>query len=213
MILWFSFGAAVSRRTGGARLGTNEMYDQRLFLNTLSRFAMVLPARYDLEAALGELTASATSVLGLCGSGVTMTDDGRLRFVTTVTDASAQLERQSQRNCTLARAEMHTPPVRWFGSRTCERSPPVSQSSLQPPARASVAAVASIPMRLSDKIIGAQPLLDRAEAVVGYGHRGGRLDGRRLDQLPGQRIQAAPARAAQRAATRSARVTGRYRAG
>jgi len=93
MILWFSFGAAVSRRTGGARLGTNEMYDQRLFLNTLSRFAMVLPARYDLEAALGELTASATSVLGLCGSGVTMTDDGRLRFVTTVTDASAQLER------------------------------------------------------------------------------------------------------------------------
>ena len=121
MILWFSFGAAVSRRTGGARLGTNEMYDQRLFLNTLSRFAMVLPARHDLAAALSELTASATSVLGLCGSGVTMTDDGRLRFVTTVTDASAQLERDH--------AKLHPCPCRdayatgeVVRSRTCERS-------------------------------------------------------------------------------------------
>ena len=35
------------------------MYDQRLFLQTLSRFAEVLPARYDLDDALTELTASA----------------------------------------------------------------------------------------------------------------------------------------------------------
>jgi hypothetical protein len=90
------------------------MYDQRLFLTTLARFAVVLPARYDLEAALSELTASVTSVLGLCGSGVTMADDGRLRFVTTVTDASAELERDHAK-LTRARAEMHTPLVRWFG--------------------------------------------------------------------------------------------------
>ena len=41
------------------------MYDQPLFLQTLSRFAAVLPARYDLEAVLTELTESATAVLGL----------------------------------------------------------------------------------------------------------------------------------------------------
>ena len=32
----------------------------------------MLPARYDLETALSELTESATAVLGLSGSGVTM---------------------------------------------------------------------------------------------------------------------------------------------
>jgi hypothetical protein len=69
------------------------MYDQRLFLQTLSRFAEVLPARYDLDDALTELTESATAVLGLWGSGVTMADDGRLRYVTAVSQASAELER------------------------------------------------------------------------------------------------------------------------
>src|SRR5450631_105860 len=39
------------------------MYSQPLFLRTLSRFAVVLPARYDLETALGELTESVTGVL------------------------------------------------------------------------------------------------------------------------------------------------------
>ena len=36
------------------------MYNQQLFLRTLSRFAVVLPAHYDLEAALSELTESVT---------------------------------------------------------------------------------------------------------------------------------------------------------
>src|SRR5674476_1324768 len=67
--------------TGGENRGTPKMYDQPLFLQTLSRFAVVLLARYDLEAALSELTESATAVLGLSGGGVTMAEDGRLRFV------------------------------------------------------------------------------------------------------------------------------------
>ena len=73
------------------------MYDQRLFLQSLSRFAVVLPARYDLDATLTELTASATAVLGLFGSGVTMADDGQLRGVTTVNLASADLKRDHAR--------------------------------------------------------------------------------------------------------------------
>ena len=48
------------------------MYDQRLFLRTLPRFAVVLPARHDLETALSELTESVTAVLRLSGNGVTM---------------------------------------------------------------------------------------------------------------------------------------------
>jgi hypothetical protein len=69
------------------------MYDQPLFLQTLSRFAAVLPVRYDLEAVLTELMESATAVLGLWGSGVTMADDDRLRYVTAEIQASGQLER------------------------------------------------------------------------------------------------------------------------
>ena len=45
------------------------MHDQPLFLRTLSRFAEVLPARYDLEVVFTDLTESAIAVLGLCGSG------------------------------------------------------------------------------------------------------------------------------------------------
>ena len=72
------------------------MYDQPLFLKTLSRFAVVLPARYDLETVLTELTESVTAVLGLSGAGVTMADDGRLRFVTAVSEASGDLERNQE---------------------------------------------------------------------------------------------------------------------
>ena len=68
------------------------MFDQSLFLQTLSRFARVLPAQYDLELALGELTESVAAVLGLVGSGVTMAEEGQLRFVTAVSQASGELE-------------------------------------------------------------------------------------------------------------------------
>ena len=68
------------------------MYDQQKFLDTLSRFAVVLPARYDLEASLSELAESVTAVLRLSGSGVTMAEDGQLRFVTAVSHASGELE-------------------------------------------------------------------------------------------------------------------------
>jgi hypothetical protein len=40
------------------------MYDQRLFMKTLSRFSVVLPEHHDLDAAaLAELTKSVTAVL------------------------------------------------------------------------------------------------------------------------------------------------------
>jgi hypothetical protein len=46
------------------------MFDQRLFMKTLSRFCVVLPEHHDLDAAaLAELTKSVTAVLGLGAAG------------------------------------------------------------------------------------------------------------------------------------------------
>jgi hypothetical protein len=66
-------------------------------MKTLSRFSVVLPEHYDLDAsALAELTKSVTAVLGLGGSGVTMAEEGQLHFVTAVTQDSKELERSQE---------------------------------------------------------------------------------------------------------------------
>ena len=132
------------------------MYDQSLFLQTLSRFAVVLPARYDLQAALSELTESVTAVLGLCGSWVTMADEGRLRFVTTVGQASAELERDH--------AQLHPFPCPCrdtYSTGDVVRVTDVREESTRWPefsasaTRLSIAGVAAVPMRLADQVIGA----------------------------------------------------------
>jgi GAF domain-containing protein len=130
------------------------MYDQPLFLKTLSRFAVVLPAGYDLEAVLTELTESVTAVLGLSGAGVTMADDGRLRFVTAVSEASGDLERNQE--------EQQAGPCRdAYDTGDVVRVTDVREESTRWPefsataARLSVAGVAGIPMRLADQVIGA----------------------------------------------------------
>jgi len=130
------------------------MYDQPLFLHTLSRFAVVLPARYDLEAALGELTESVTAVLGLSGSGVTMAEEGRLRFVTAVSQASGELEHNQE-------TEQAGPCRDAYDTGEVVRVTDVREERTRWPefsataTRLSVAGVAGIPMRLADQIIGA----------------------------------------------------------
>jgi GAF domain-containing protein len=130
------------------------MYDRQLFLQTLSRFAVVLPARYDLEAALSELTESVTAVLGLSGSGVTMAENGRLRFVTAVSAASGELERTQE--------DQQAGPCREaFDTGVVVRVTDVRLESARWPEfsatakRLGVAGVAGIPMRLADDMIGA----------------------------------------------------------
>jgi GAF domain-containing protein len=137
------------------------VYDQPLFIKTLSRFAVVLPARYDLAAALTELTESVTAVLGLSGSGVTMADEaGRLRFVTAVSEASGELERNQE--------EQQAGPCRdAYDTGAVVRVVDVRQESARWPEFSAtagdlaVAGVAGIPMRLADKIIGALNLYSR----------------------------------------------------
>jgi GAF domain-containing protein len=130
------------------------MYDQQLFLQTLSRFAVVLPARYDLEAALVELTKSIIAVLGVSGSGVTMAEAGRLHFVTAVSHASGELERNQE--------EFQAGPCRdAFDTGVVVRVTDVREEVARWPEfsaaalRVGVAGVAGIPMRLADEVIGA----------------------------------------------------------
>lgn len=130
------------------------MHDQSLFLQTLSRFARVLPAQYDLETALSELTESVTAVLGLSGSGVTMAEDGRLRFVTAVSQASGELERiQEEQQSGPCQDAYDAGEVVWVRDVRVEtdRWPEFAAAA----SRLNVAGVAGIPMRLADQIIGA----------------------------------------------------------
>ena len=131
------------------------MHDQALLLQTLSRFAVILPARYDLHEALTELTESVTAVLGLCGSWVTMDDDGGLRFLTGMSDASAELVRDH--------AQLHpfACPCRDAYTGEVVRVTDIREESTRWPefsasaTRLSIAGVAAVPMRLADQIIGA----------------------------------------------------------
>ena len=129
------------------------MYDQSLFLWTLSRFAAVLPERYDLENALTELTESATAVLGLFGCAITLDDDGRLRYATRVIQASGELEcnHEQLQPCPCRDAYATGEVVRVTNmTEESARWPEFSASA----ARLSVAAVAGVPMRLASQIIG-----------------------------------------------------------
>lgn len=130
------------------------MHDQQLFLQTLSRFANVLPAHYDLETALTELTESVTAVLGLCGSGVTMVEDGRLRFVTAVSHAAGELERiQEEQQSGPCQDAYDTGEVVLVSDVRVETGqwPEFAAAAT----RLNVAGVAGIPMRLAGQIIGA----------------------------------------------------------
>jgi len=132
------------------------MYDPSLFLQTLSRFAVILPARYDLPEALSELTESVTAVLDLCGSWVTMADEEQLRFVTSVSQASAELERDHALlhpfACPCRQAYSTGEVVRVTDVRLeSTRWPEFSASAT----RLSIAGVAAVPMRLADQVIGA----------------------------------------------------------
>ena len=138
------------------------------------RCAVVLPARYDLEAVLTELTESATAVLGLWGSGVTMADDDRLRYVTAEIQASGELERnqewQQAGPCRDAYetgevvrvSDVREESARWpeFAA-TATRAPGCGRGRRDPDAAG----------RQDHR--DPQPLLSRATGVVRQGHCGG----------------------------------------
>jgi GAF domain-containing protein len=130
------------------------VYDQPLFLQTLSKFAGALPGQYDIDEVLSELADSVAAVLGLSGSGVSLAEDGRLRFVAAVSDASGDLERIQEQS-------QAGPCKEAYDTGDVVRVNDVRQASDRWPAfstaarRLGVARVAGIPMRLAEQSIGA----------------------------------------------------------
>jgi GAF domain-containing protein len=157
------FGPALWRAADPAALaeGRQEMFDQRLFMKTLSRFSVVLTEHHDLDAAaLAELTRSVTAVLGLGGNGVAMAEEGQLQFVTAVSPDSKELERSQE--------EHQEGPCRdAYETGEVVRVTDVRQESARWPdysataTRPGPAGVAGIPMRDADEIIGALNIYSR----------------------------------------------------
>jgi len=132
------------------------MYDQPLLLRTLSRFAVVLPVRYDLQEMLSELTESVTAVLGLCGSWVTVASDGELRAINGADQPFAERDRDHTylhpfscpcRDAYLTGEVVRVTDVR----RESTRWPEFSAAAT----RLSMPGIAAVPMLLADEVIGA----------------------------------------------------------
>ena len=68
------------------------MYDQLAFLQTLSAATATMVRSYDTVTMLENLAECATRVLGLAGSGVTLEAQGKLVFVTAVSEPIRDLE-------------------------------------------------------------------------------------------------------------------------
>lgn len=130
------------------------IYDHALYLRTLSEFTAELVAPYEVDAMLDQLAERVTSVLGLLGSGVSLLRGERLEFATAVDPRIAAVEQVQQDSqdgpcATAARTgrpvtveDLSTDPNRW----------PAYQHAAQ---LAEVAAVASLPMRLAGRTVGA----------------------------------------------------------
>jgi GAF domain-containing protein len=130
------------------------MVDQALFLRTLSEFARTLVVRYEIADVLYDLAGRTTTLLGVAGAGVSLRDEGRLRFVTGVNEATVRVEQTQERAqdgvCVAAFTSGNRVTVpdlaavrdRWEDFRNEARA-------------VGFAAVAGIPMRLDDEVLGA----------------------------------------------------------
>jgi GAF domain-containing protein len=130
------------------------MYDQSLFMRTLSQFSAALLNPYDVDSALTDLMERLTGVLGLSGSGVALAHDGHLELTTALPEPLMQLERvqikhqsgpcvEAYRTSTVvAIADLGEEHARW--PEYCATAEKLQLSS-----------VAGIPMRLSGTSFGA----------------------------------------------------------
>ena len=139
------------------------MYDHTLYLRTLADFSAMLLAPYEVEVVFDELADRVTDALGLAGSGVSLAREDRLEFHTAYGDAVAAVERAQeelqQGPCVTAFLSGRVVAVDDLPHEQ-RRWPQYCQMA----AAVDITAVASIPMKLDDQIVG---VLD----LYGRGHR------------------------------------------
>ncbi|WP_137122392.1 GAF domain-containing protein [Segeticoccus rhizosphaerae] len=130
------------------------IYDHGLYLRTLSEFTAKLLVPYEVDAVLDELAERVTSVLGLLGSGVSLHKGERLEVVTAVDSriAAVELAQQDSQDgpCVEAARTGRVVSVDDL-SIDVDRWPDYQRAARQ----AGVLAVASLPMRLAGRTVGA----------------------------------------------------------
>jgi GAF domain-containing protein len=130
------------------------MHDQALYLRTLSEFSARLLSPYDVDTVLRELMETLCDVLALDGSGVALSENGRLEFTTAMPERLAELE--------MAQIEHQSGPCvdAYLSGRVVAVEDLETQRDRWPKycdvaARLGVTSVAGIPMRLSGDAFGA----------------------------------------------------------
>jgi GAF domain-containing protein len=128
--------------------------DQGLFLRMLSEFARTLVVRYEIADVLYELAGRTTTLLDVAGAGVSLGDEGRLRFVTGVNEATVRVEQTQERAQEGVCVEAYTwgkpvmvPDLAEIRGRW--------EDFWNEATRVGFAAVLGIPMRLDDDVLGA----------------------------------------------------------
>jgi GAF domain-containing protein len=133
------------------------VYDQLAFLRTLSAAMADMLRSYDTITMLENLSERVTAVLGLAGSGVTLETDGKLAFVTAVTEPIRDLER-------LQEDLQQGPCVDAFrrGKPVAARTVALEKDRWPEYAvmaeKLGVGAVAGVPMTLEGRVVGALDL-------------------------------------------------------
>jgi hypothetical protein len=130
------------------------VYDQALFMRTLSEFTRHLLTPHDTEQSLTRMASLVTEVLGLGGCGVSLGRGGHdLRFATAVPEELAALERVQQETrvgpCVTAYDEQRIVAVEDLAEQT-EAWPEFCAVA----ERAGVTSVASLPMQLQGIRVG-----------------------------------------------------------
>jgi GAF domain-containing protein len=130
------------------------VYDHQLYLRTLSEFTRVLLTPYDAQSMLDQLANRVTEVLGLLGSGVSLADGERLVFEAGVGGPVVELEKIQDETqvgpCVTAFQTAQIVRVDDLGGEA-ERWPEYCRTA----EALGITSVASIPMRLGERTVGA----------------------------------------------------------
>jgi GAF domain-containing protein len=135
------------------------MADLSALLRIFGEYARTIAGPYDMGDVLCRLTGQVTELTCADGAGVSIADDGRLRFVTASDESVATIEEQQAR---LPDGPCHEA----CRSRECVVSADLASDDRWPQHRhlalaQGVTAVAGVPLRASDRCLGALNLYRR----------------------------------------------------